>query len=137
MPRFSGYHITPRPVVEEILRLHIQEGYTYRQLAEKFHKPFTSTKNSVCCWNKAKSHSAPARISTQRQTSILPCKRKTISFGWKMNCCGIFTANSKRGEALRQILCDPSVPGEISCPGDVRVPRRLPQRLLPLCTAPG
>ena len=25
-----GYHITPRPVVEEILRLHIEEGYTYR-----------------------------------------------------------------------------------------------------------
>ena len=36
MPRFSGYHITPRPVVEEILRLHVQEGYTYRQLAEKY-----------------------------------------------------------------------------------------------------
>ena len=47
MPRFSGYHITPRPVVEEILRLHIQEGYTYRQLAEKFHKPFKTIQNMI------------------------------------------------------------------------------------------
>ena len=47
MPRFSGYHITPRPVVEEILRLHVQEGYTYRQLAEKYHKPFKTIQNMI------------------------------------------------------------------------------------------
>ena len=33
-------HSTPRAVVEEIMWLHVEEGYTYRQLAEKFHKPF-------------------------------------------------------------------------------------------------
>ena len=47
MPRFSGYHITPRPVVEEILRLHVQEGYTYRQFAEKYHKPFKTIQNMI------------------------------------------------------------------------------------------
>ena len=47
MPRFSGYHITPRPVVEEILRLHVQEGYTYRQLAEKFQKSFKTIQNMI------------------------------------------------------------------------------------------
>ena len=47
MPRFSGYHITLRPVVEEILRLHVQEGYTYRQLAEKYHKPFKTIQNMI------------------------------------------------------------------------------------------
>lgn len=47
MSRHSGYHITPRPVVEEILRLHIDEGYTYRQLAEKFQKPFKTIQNMI------------------------------------------------------------------------------------------
>lgn len=47
MPKHSGYHITPRPVVEEILRLHIEEGYTYRQLADKFNKPFKTIQNTI------------------------------------------------------------------------------------------
>ena len=47
MPKYSGYHITPRPVVEEILRLHIEEGYTYHQLADKFNKPFKTIQNTI------------------------------------------------------------------------------------------
>ncbi len=47
MSKHSGYHITPRPVVEEILRLHIEEGYTYRQLADKFNKPFKTIQNTI------------------------------------------------------------------------------------------
>lgn len=47
MSKHSGYHITPRPVVEEILRLRIEEGYTYRQLADKFNKPFKTIQNTI------------------------------------------------------------------------------------------
>lgn len=47
MPKHSGYHITPRPGVEEILRLYIEEGYTYRQLADKFNKPFKTIQNTI------------------------------------------------------------------------------------------
>lgn len=32
MSKQPGSHNTPRAVVEEILRLHIEEGYSYRQL---------------------------------------------------------------------------------------------------------
>ena len=45
MSKQPGSHNTPRAVVEEILRLHIEEGYSYRQLAEKFQKPFKTIQN--------------------------------------------------------------------------------------------
>ena len=47
MSKEPGSHNTPRSVVEEILRLYVEEGYTYRQLAEKFHKPFKTIQNMI------------------------------------------------------------------------------------------
>ena len=47
MSKQPGSHNTPRAVVEEILGLHIEEGYTYRQLAEKYHKPFKTIQNMM------------------------------------------------------------------------------------------
>ena len=47
MSKRPGSRNTLRSVVEEILRLHVEEGYTYRQLAAKFQKPFKTIQNII------------------------------------------------------------------------------------------
>lgn len=47
MSKQPGNRNTLRSVVEEILRLHVEEGYTYRQLAAKFQKPFKTIQNMI------------------------------------------------------------------------------------------
>lgn len=63
MSRQKGKKNTPQEVIDEIVRLHNAEGYSLRQLSEKYGMPFKTIGNMITRENNKKRKAANSKIA--------------------------------------------------------------------------
>jgi len=63
MPRQKGRKNTPQETIDEIIRLHMVEGQSVRQLSEQYDMPFKTLRNMITRENNKKKQFAGGKIT--------------------------------------------------------------------------